>query len=210
MEFKYEDSSPEIEHGFFYYPDCNDNNIEGPGHDQSVYNGGDHTYKCIYMPDKVEFYIDNDLKHTVTKNEDNEYWYPDMQHHIILSHQLWRYNTTAPYFGVQYPQTTSFHWVSAKTFFLAPEITVPSLICSSGTSVLDVDLKASNITWSLAPTSLFFGAKTGTGKMASITTATGASGQGKITYSFNMPSGEIFTAEKTFWIGKPGMPLTTP
>ena len=117
MEFKYEDSSPEINHGFFYYPDCIDEHVEGPGHDQSPYNGGAHTYKCIYMPDKVEFYIDSVLKHSVTKDENNAYWFPDMQHHIILSHQLWRYNTTAPYFGIETPQTTKISLGKCQNIF---------------------------------------------------------------------------------------------
>jgi hypothetical protein len=137
-------------------------------------------------------------------------WFPQYKQRVILSQQITMYNYNSPIYGIATPQTSHFHWVKVREFFLAPEISCASLICASESAVLDVDPAALNFTWSLTPTSIFSGNKTGTGKTATITAATGASGQGKIKYSFQMPSGETFTAEKTFWVGKPGMPITSP
>jgi hypothetical protein len=95
-----------------------------------------------------------------------------------------------------------FDWVTYKKFFLAPEITCPNLICSSGTATLDVDSEATNITWQLSPSSLF-STTSGSGSTANITAQSGASGSGTITFSFEMPGGESFTAKKTFWVGEP-------
>jgi hypothetical protein len=123
---------------------------------------------------------------------------------MILCQQLWPYDDDLD--NIEVPVASTFNWVRAKEFFLAPEITCTPVICSSGTAAMDVTPSADSITWSLTPTNLFSGIKTGTGKNATITAAAGASGQGKITYTFKIPSGEsyeTFTAEKTFWIGKP-------
>ncbi len=110
--------------------------------------------------------------------------------------------------NIEVPVASTFNWVRAKEFFLAPEITCTPVICSSGTAAMDVAPSADSITWSLTPTNLFSGIKTGTGKNATITAAAGASGQGKITYTFKIPSGEsyeTFTAEKTFWMVTTGL-----
>jgi hypothetical protein len=40
-------------------------------------------------------------------------------------------------------------------------------------------------------------------RSATITAANNMRGEGKITYSFDMPSGESFNVEETFWVGKP-------
>ena len=96
----------------------------------------------------------------------------------------------------------NFHWVRVKDFFLAPEITVPDLICSTGIATMDVDTAATNITWQLTPSYLFT-ASSGTGTTANIVRIAGASGLGTVTYSFQMPSGEYFTGAKNFWVGVP-------
>lgn len=75
---------------------------------------------------------------------------------------------------------------------------------------MNVDQAATNISWSLSPTSLFTGATSGTGNNASFNVSSSASGEGTITYSFEMPGGETFTAEESFWAGRPGTPLTIP
>jgi len=125
-----------------------------------------------------------------------EEWYPKDSVRIILSQQV---TSTS---GIVAPQTSYFDYVRVKQFFLAPEITVPSLICSSGTATMDVDPLATNITWQLTPSSLFT-TSNGVTHTANITRASGANGLGKITYTFNMPSGESFTADKEFWVGVP-------
>lgn len=67
---------------------------------------------------------------------------------------------------------------------------------------MDVASEATNITWQLTPASLFT-TSTGSGKTANIVSASGAIGVGKITYTFQMPSGETFTAYKDFNVGPP-------
>ena len=63
---------------------------------------------------------------------------------------------------------------------------------------------AENITWKLSPETLFKTAVSGKGKTVEFKIAPSAIGQGKITFSFKMPDGEIFEAEKIFDVGKPG------
>lgn len=81
------------------------------------------------------------------------------------------------------------------------------MVCGTDTAGIDIDPEAFNITWSLTPTNLFSGSTTGTGKVAQINAASSASGLGTITYNFEMPSelpgGETFSVEETFWVGEP-------
>lgn len=175
------------------------------------YNGNNeyHYFKCVWTPNKISYFVDGILKHEVFNisqkcTETNQYWFPEFAMQLALSQQVTQpYNVLGQEINPTYPQTTYIDWVSVKRFFTTPVITCSDIICTSTTSTLDVVTEAYDITWSLTPTNLFSGAKTGTGKNASITAASGASGQGKITYTFKMPSNEIFTAEKTFWVGKP-------
>ena len=103
------------------------------------------------------------------------------------------------YFQDESPQTSYFDYVKVREFFLAPEITAPSLICSTGTAILDVDPAATNISWALTPSTLF-ATSSGTGTTASIVKSSVTNGLGTITYSFQMPSGETFTASKDIWL----------
>lgn len=202
-------ATPTFDVGIWYYPtNCGDESHHAFNEIDELWSGS-HIYKCEYTPSQIKVYRDNVPKYTLT--EDGQYWYPDQKMHVRLSQQAVRFGLSNPSIDeIVTPQTSIFHWVKVHQYFLAPEITCPNLICSSETAVMDVDSKASNVSWSLTPVILFSGNKTGTGKTATIIAATGASGQGKITYSFQMPSGETFTVEKTFWVGKPGMPLTSP
>ncbi|MEI8114841.1 MAG: T9SS type A sorting domain-containing protein [Bacteroidia bacterium] len=68
---------------------------------------------------------------------------------------------------------------------------------------MDVASNATNITWALTPSTLFNGATTGTGKNVNIIPSSAYQGKGKITYTFSMPSGETFTANKEIWIKGP-------
>jgi hypothetical protein len=95
------------------------------------------------------------------------------------------------------------NYVTVKKFFLPPEISCPVVVCSTGTATLDVDSKASNITWTLSPGAYFSGATSGTGKTASITASGNYNGTGKVKFNFSMPSGETFSAEQTFGLKGP-------
>lgn len=103
------------------------------------------------------------------------------------------------------PQTSLFEWVTYKQFFLAPEITIYNTSCLAITATMDVATEATNVSWQLTPSSLFT-TLSGTGKVANIVKASGAQGLGKITYTFQMPGGESFTAEKDIWVGDPLTP----
>lgn len=156
-----------------------------------------HIYKCVWTPDKIDFYMDNILKNTLLKaSYPVEFPYLAMQ--VKLSQQV----PTLPCGYITCPQTSNFDYVKVKQFFLAPQILDHLIFCSSGTISLDVDTLATNISWVLSPSSLFT-TSSGTGKDANITKATGESGQGKITYTFQMPSGESFTKDAKFWVGNP-------
>lgn len=194
------------------------------------YLGDWHTYKIIWTPYEVYFYVDGIQTWARSKyysGSDDGWrndvfsgqiqagityhihdWFPRHICETVLQMQL--NSNIIGRESALLPATLEVDYVTVRQFFLTPEITVPSLICSSGTAILDVDSQATNITWSLTPSNLFSGSKTGTGKTATITAATGASGQGKITYTFKMPSNETFTVEKTFWVGKPDTPITYP
>ncbi len=200
VECKVDDSSTTLDNHMFYYP-TNCGASLGYGFKGHQFNswGQSHVFECVYAPNRIEFWVDDSLYHTVTNNGD--YRFPDQMMRLILSQQVVRYNGGQN--EIVAPQTSTFYWVKAKEFFLAPEITCPSLICASGTAVMDVAQSADSITWSLTPTNLFSGTKQGAGKTANINAA-GPRGQGKITYTFKMPSNEIFTAEKTFYIGDSG------
>src|SRR5690606_23103365 len=96
-----------------------------------------------------------------------------------------------------------------------PEIICPKTICTSDTAFLDVDSLATNVTWRISQPILFTGPTMGSGKKIPINIASGASGEGTIIFKFKMPSGEYFTATKTFWAGNPIItgisgPTTTP
>lgn len=199
VELKYENPNPGLDNNAFYYPCGTGDNFKVPGafKDNSFIwsTGNPHTFKCVWSPSKTEFYVDNTKLHTITKTENNHY--PDKTMDIRLSQQLYPYNNNMG--NIDVPVTSTFHWVRAKEFFLAPEISCPPLICNTTISSMDVDNDATNITWSLSPSILFSGYTTGNGKNATITPAYGQSGLGTITYNFEMTSvtgNESFSSEE--------------
>jgi len=160
---------------------------------------GIHTYKLIWTPDKIEFFVDNVSLGWVLNT--GQYWYPTLHQKIILSQQITR--VLGGELLIVTPQTSSFHWVKVQEFFLAPEITVPQLVCSysSEMATLDVDPRASNITWTLSPSN-WFTTSSGNGTTANINSTYSGVGTGTatITFSFQMPSGESFTKSETFGV----------
>jgi beta-glucanase (GH16 family) len=157
-----------------------------------------HVYKCVWTPDKVDFYMDNVLKSTALKVS-SPFDFPYLPLHVTLSQQV----PPLPCGYITCPQTSSFDYVRVKQFFLAPEITCPTIICTTETATMDVASEATNISWALTPSNLFSGATTGSGTTANITASSCCQGKGKITYTFSMPSGETYTSEKDIWIKGP-------
>jgi len=157
-----------------------------------------HVYKCIWTPDKIAFYKDNVLKNIISYSDNPQYFPRNYKMVVKLSQQVACLDCATP----TAPQTSSFDYVKVRKFFLAPEITINNISCLASTATMDVDPAATNITWQLTPSTLFT-TLSGIGNVANIAKASGASGIGKITYSFQMPGGETFTAEKDVWVGAP-------
>ena len=172
-----------------------------------------NVFKCIWTPEKIDFYVDDVKKVTYYNNGTD--WYPANPVSVILSQQITQpFTILGQPTNPVYPQTSYFDYVKVRQFFLAPQITCPDTICSSSSASLDVDSEALNISWSLSPAGLFTGATSGTGKNVSINVGS-ANGKGKITYTFEMPSGEEFEVDKSFWVGAPVIsqitgPMNTP
>lgn len=97
-----------------------------------------HLFKCIWTPDKISYYIDGVQTYQVINN--GHEWFPSRALEVRLSQQI-----IDPLGAPVVPQASYFDYVRVKQFFLAPEITVPSYICSTGTASLDVDPLATNI-----------------------------------------------------------------
>ena len=186
----------------------------------TVYEGSWHIYKIIWNPYEVIFYVDSIEKwrrsryYTGSDCHTNDVGMSQIVTNTLYKDRLWFPNdemaimlqmlTTKYTQANSLPATMEVDYVRVKQFFLAPEITLSSnIICTSGTATMDVDLAATNITWQLAPSNLFSGTATGSGTTANIIRASGANGLGKITYTFKMPSGETFTAEKEICLGSP-------
>ena len=179
------------------------------------YEGAWHIYKIIWTPFEVIFYIDSNeiwrrtryyngsdaAANDVRANEivpnvlyHDRAWFPNDHMATVFQMHVQKY---VPINDL--PVSMIVDYVRVKQFFLAPEITCPSEICSSATATFDVDSRASNITWQLSPASLF-STSSGSGNTTTIN-ASGQSGVGTITFSFQMPSGETFTKSKNFSIG---------
>lgn len=197
VELKVDRRKPTLDNNIWYYPvNC----LPQTAHEFENYKftwGGTHTFKSIWTPQKIEFWVDSiKLKEVINMGQ---YWYPQQSQHVILSQQIIK-------FGIIFrcakriitPQTSSFNWVKVREFFLAPEITCPDNIEISETATLDVDPEANNITWELTPQDLFSGEISGNGTEAEIIPASYRHSTGKIIFKFEMPSGESFSAEKVF------------
>ena len=153
------------------------------------------TFKCVWTPDKIQYFIDDVLKHEVVNN--NYEWFPKTPLRMILSQQVLQAYDTYGEIKPKTPQTSRFDWVKVKEFFLAPEINCPPAIPQQASATLDVDARATNITWKLTPASMFTKSE-GKGKTVTIARSENTTGSGKLTFTFSMPSGEIFTAVKEF------------
>ncbi|MDX9883159.1 MAG: family 16 glycosylhydrolase [Prolixibacteraceae bacterium] len=190
------------------------------------YEGSWRIYKILWSPYEVIFYIDNNevwrrsRYYTGSDTEGNDVGMNQIVPNVLYKDRNWFPNDEmATMFQMlitdyinssSLPATMEVDYVRVKQFFLAPEITCPDVICStgSGTITLDVDQQATNITWQVSPSQLVTNSS-GSGLTANLTAAPGASGEATITFSFQMPSGETFTAEKTFWVGIPPLPEVT-
>jgi|GEM_PF-5354324 len=185
----------------YYHPiNCEENNEEVK--DEKNYfmslSNEYSVYKLIWTPDKIQYFIDDNLVHEVV--DQNYEWFPYLPLRLILSQQVLQgYSALGQEVNPIAPQTSMYDYVKVKQFFLSPEISCPDVICSSATATLDVDSRATNITWQLSPTNLFTSAN-GSGSTANINLA-GGNGQATITFTFQMPSGETYTKSKTFWSG---------
>jgi len=154
-----------------------------------------YTFKCIWTPEKIQYFIDDQLKHEVVNK--NYEWFPSLPLRVILSQQVLQAYDVYGEIRPKAPQISRFTWVKVKEFFLAPEIACPPVVATQATATLGVDPRAVDVSWQLSPESQFLN-PAGKGKTAQIARVQGSTGSGKITYTFKMPSGEVFTSEKEF------------
>ncbi|MBN2821367.1 MAG: glycoside hydrolase family 16 protein [Bacteroidales bacterium] len=229
--WSYGGNDANTDHVFHYW-------LDEPGEQMSISNGlyhtgitwsTWHTFKIVYRPYDVTFYIDGNFSwrrsrfyciwntgdgtilsdifiediyeqpHPIYYEWD---WFPKHGGIITLSQQVPDYNHIDG--AVVVPQTSYFDYVTFKKFFAKPEITCPNIICSTTNATLDVDDAATNITWTLSPGYPFSGNLSGTGKTATIIPSSTEHGKGKITWTFDMPSGESFSVEKEIRVNGPG------
>ena len=195
VELKVNRRNPTLDNNIWYYPaDC----LPQTAHQFTEHPflwGGTHTFKCTWNPERIEFWVDDTLLKVVINT--GQHWYPKMPQHVLLSQQIIRFGRLFPDSAkIETPQTSRFHWVKVREYFLAPEITCPENIWTTVLATLDVDEKATEITWELLPKNLFAGNTSGIGRMVYITPATHFHGIGKLVFGFKMPSGESFSAEK--------------
>jgi beta-glucanase (GH16 family) len=198
VELKSNHKKPTLDNHIFYYPAICGTPWEGFEFKQNRFDWGEpHTFKCIWTPSRIEFWVDETKLKEVANT--GQYWYPRLKTPVILSQQITRYKRKSPNYKIVTPQTSQFHWVKVREFILAPEITCPEIIDSTGMATLDVDSLAKNISWQLIPDSLF-SISGGTGKTAVINSSTNEKSKGKIIFNFQMPSGEKYTTSKEFQI----------
>jgi beta-glucanase (GH16 family) len=69
-----------------------------------------HVYKCVWTPDKIDFYMDNVLKNTALKTSDNSGDFPYLPLQIKLSQQV----PNLPCWSPICPQTSYFDYVKIK------------------------------------------------------------------------------------------------
>ncbi|MFW6310581.1 MAG: glycoside hydrolase family 16 protein, partial [Prolixibacteraceae bacterium] len=195
VELKAESSNPTLDVGIWYYPEnCRPQTHHAFSQFPFTW-GGTHTFKAVWTPEKIEFWVDDRLLTTV--NNTGQHWFPHLRQHVILSQQVVRTGTLFPGKNrITTPQTSWFHWVKVREFFLAPEIHCPDNIWHTVIATMDVDNRATGISWELTPAHLFSGSTSGKGLIAEITPASDFHAVGKIKYSFKMPSGESYTIKK--------------
>lgn len=195
VELKANRRNPTLDNNIWYYPfGC----MPQTAHEFTKHPfswGGTHTFKCLWNPERIEFWVDDTLLKVIFNT--GQYWYPQFPQHFLLSQQIIRFGRLCPDSArIETPQTSRFHWVKVREFFLAPEITCPENICASVLATLDVDEEASEITWELTPKNIFTGNTSGRGRKVTITPSTRFHGVGKLVFRFKMPSGENFSIEK--------------
>ena len=91
VECKVWRSNPTYDTHILHHPDCSGDNpsLKFTEHPFSDWNSS-HVFKCVYAPDRIEFWVDDTHLNTVIN--DGDYKYPDQRVHILLSQQAIRYD----------------------------------------------------------------------------------------------------------------------
>ncbi len=127
-------------------------------------------------------------------------WFP--RHACANIFQMQLNNAIAGEEPASLPAVLEVDFVRVKQFFLAPEISCPDTISSSGVAILDADPRASAFSWRITPRNSLTGSAGGTGTTALIQSSGNYEGPAWIIWTFRMPSGETFVKEKGFFIRK--------
>jgi hypothetical protein len=181
------------------------------------FEGDWHVYKLIWNPYELVYYVDDTeiwrrskyyTEMDTVANDvgmdrivaDSIYQVRDYfpHHHMQTTFQMHIQDGVAP---EEIPVAMEVEYVKVKQFFLAPEIECPDVVFIEDIAKLNVDSMATNISWQLSPAS-FFKTPEGNGVQANIVAEPDSSGMASILYTFNMPSGEMFSASHEFLLEK--------
>jgi hypothetical protein len=181
------------------------------------FEGDWHVYKLIWNPFELVYYVDDTeiwrrskyyTEMDTVANDvgmdrivaDSIYQVRDYfpHHHMQTTFQMHIQDGVTP---EEIPVAMEVEYVKVKQFFLAPEIECPDVVFTEDIAKLDVDSMATNISWQLSP-AYFFKTPEGNGVQANIVAEPDSSGMASILYTFNMPSGEIFSASHEFLLEK--------
>lgn len=179
----------------------------------SKYEGEWHIYKLIWNPFEINYFVDDTLIWTRSKHyKFFDRKMNDVEMNEIVANSVYKARDYFPNHEMQttfqmhiqkgvlpeeIPVSMEVEYVKVKQYFLSPEIICPKIIYSEGSAKLDVDSLATNISWSLSPTEWFTN-NSGIGKNAYIKSLPDKQGETTLTYTFTMPSGEIFSAKHNF------------
>lgn len=188
-----------LDNAIWYYPeDCMPQDMIDFKRNWLINWDVPHTFKCVWTPDTIEYWLDDRKLHEVVNNGYD--WFPDLPLKLILSQQIVRFGWIDPSMDrIVTPQTSEFHWVRVREFFLAPAIYYSHEPGSTkATATLDVDSLAQNIRWYVSPQNFFKGNTSGKGKEASFSFSEQNSGEAEITFIFGMPDDKYYEVKKAF------------
>ncbi len=208
-------------HAFHYWPPEGPEVAISKGQKRILrYPAGWHLYKIVWTPYQVEFFVDGKKtwerfkyyngRDTGRKGVRADQikpgtvygvngWFP--RHACGTVFQMQLNSDIAGHETELLPAVMEIDYVRVKQFFKAPLIVCPDTLSAVSVAFLDADPRVTEVTWSVRPQALFTGRTSGTGTAAVLRTNGGQPGSGSILWTFRMPSGEQFSAEKDFLTG---------
>ncbi len=179
-----------------------------------------HTFRVIWTPYRITFSVDGEKTwekqrfYTGRDSDRNGLTMEEIRPGTAAGSRNWfPRHACAPIFQMQLnksiagqearslPATLEVDYVRIRQFFKAPEILCPDTLDAAGVALLDADPRASDLTWKVTPAYLFDGESSGPGRAALLLPSAKFRGHCRIVWTYRMPSGEQFSAEKDFLTG---------